>query len=1766
MSGDLRVVFKDPVRGCDVSVGLAFGCGLSVRVKGKTVSTSSLSYAGPERGRHVSALGHTLTLSDGDRYSVAAAEASSVIPQIHNMAVIAAITHNVPPRVRRENLTATVVTDFQHITWPKLAGFQGRTADRTPREWTQSLSPVRFASNRKRQHPQASPPASRRLCDAYDIEDHVRADPSHRDARERPLISIPTAGLAVDGISEMGSPLSTCAVSAARDNLFTPTPMSNTTDREHRSGARESPPTPPPVSLASRPAAQRASYATEMSHSGYHPGQGPETPGLPDSRYPSSVHGTPANVSDAAKSTCFPMSPATRPPSFGSAVKQGQGAAVDYLQQPSGEGCPLAPMPTASSGDRSVKHHPAPNSEPSDEPLLLSPPALSVVGGAGAAVCGSLTLSPKTPSLSFTPKTPSMSFTPRRTTVAFDELALARAAANRGHPPDGSDARDTLQQPPAPGKSNSVLSSTTPVYQSLQTIRTAPVLERFLYEAPLADESLARTTSNNNSNGAFLKAPSLLSASPRESIDSFDPGQGLRSATKARRKRPGGMRCRPGQRPRDGGVALGLMSPASGFAAEPPLPLTPAPPSPVLNLPGGMRAKHQPPWVWHELQKREGIIHDCESRIRTVESKMTALQREVNDASEKAIRETATAERLRLQLQQQEHAPGTLTDLSIKLALPPSQAQDGSPRKATNWRKRSPGAVNGAKPKPKRRAEPKTPDPDAAVGQDPQPNVPLNADMNLAMLRNLRKLQDEEGDAAAIMISLDVIKAAVGPATLTRELRKWISAGKTNENVQTSGQPKFGDGIAQAKTPDQIEKLDFFPPNYTPPHDVRKTISDLKAWRAPQGTLWPTSTVTDLLGNLGVTEKYHSSGQEAGLVLPFYAYSLSVFKSVVWVTWIGSKMVKPTWEVLTAQADHLEDAFAHMDPDRGELSIEPSLFNNIRGLGQLPNTFACFTKFGSETLGISVFKQDKYLLVRYKNALRGDTNASPLYDSVLWLPMVKAGSGSVFPKPLSSLPPPGLIEYLYSRMSSENLDWASDWRCRQAIGPDAVALIKTCMASIDQQKVDFALTKAFDDLMVNDVAIMGPEYQQDRKKKATLASATLAAIRLIARARNGDKDKLSPQSIAHALDIQRLDIRNSSYCINLASAPFLVVEIGKDEKPEIIEIQRLKHGYSDQIYWHINAAMRNLQFGFNETFLVVEHEDKDVTGKYVAVNPPLTYAESVEALSLPNKPTPLHREGDFPRKATYSASKRQYLIRNGDGTVVAAVKPDMTHFQIGVWMVQQVQPIQYYLEEALKLLRRIDASGLPHEVVAAPDGCKNYRGLAGVILDRRVYDTGKIVLWGQFSSSSLDRGVASNFAKGDTTAAVFTLIGRSCVCIATWSRFARESEWLYPPNTLFRVTNCLAEEHQMILDKQNLQLFSMSEVDEYAAIETYLRSLVPLITGDDAPQYVMQLFHVIHYVGKKDPENALKVLLQPEQQALFTPEGLRVGRKLVGLCNSLAPVNVNLLRAAAGGYEEAVLTLLNLGGEVEVANQSHLTSLQLGAVGGHYGVVKALIKAGAKQEARGGGFYAIELAAMRRDHALTELLKESCPALEHVIPSRLEEFMARVTLPAKQDLRFAVEAVGLKWDRTRARQAGKSATVVLFDRGKNLFWLKFDDDTTDLYPSTVLFKENDAVEDRFEQSASRRKSGPGGVGSARHRSHRHSSKERASMHARRFSTSSATSRPPEGAARKPSGPLDAPAPFVLLPSPMAGRRRSRAPPVPLTKQRRHSSRSSATSK
>ena len=171
------------------------------------------------------------------------------------------------------------------------------------------------------------------------------------------------------------------------------------------------------------------------------------------------------------------------------------------------------------------------------------------------------------------------------------------------------------------------------------------------------------------------------------------------------------------------------------------------------------------------------------------------------------------------------------------------------------------------------------------------------------------------------------------------------------------------------------------------------------------------------------------------------------------------------------------------------------------------------------------------------------------------------------------------------------------------------------------------------------------------------------------------------------------------------------------------------------------------------------------------------------------------------------------------------VEPDSIKFQMGDWVSDQVRPLLFYVNEAMKEMSPVLSYRGWRCAPSVGQKQKCYRGLANARLPPELYATGNVVVWSAFSSTSTDQGISQYYAGSQSgkNASVFIVKGSSCRLIAPWSRFGREEEWLYPLNSMFQVKSMLSEDQQSILGKKDFQLFEISEVDEQSMEKIRIR-------------------------------------------------------------------------------------------------------------------------------------------------------------------------------------------------------------------------------------------------------------------------------------------------------------------------------------------------------
>ena len=360
------------------------------------------------------------------------------------------------------------------------------------------------------------------------------------------------------------------------------------------------------------------------------------------------------------------------------------------------------------------------------------------------------------------------------------------------------------------------------------------------------------------------------------------------------------------------------------------------------------------------------------------------------------------------------------------------------------------------------------------------------------------------------------------------------------------------------------------------------------------------------------------------------------------------------------------------------------------------------------------------------------------------------------------------------------------------------------------------------------------------------------------RAESGvDSKKPIPLTIAHSLQIQTITWRQESLYACLSGDHFLLA-FNNGSSLKTLVMQRTTHLYPDQPYWHLNNGVRKFQSGEQDSYLHLREKGEKI--KYVARKNPgrglkmlyecntgfekrkmkeirsMCEKSWITAL-FPEKESVYQcirwdcasdcfcsNEDHFKKAHPASSMDRDYLDPYTHKEVGwYATKANRTtllpsvdhHFQLGTYILHQAKDLLFYIDNALRNVpARVSELGIKCRPPCVISPLKNkgyqkcYRGV-GAQMDQKLYSRGNVVLWSQFSSTSLDQGISQAYAKSSSSASVFIVQGFSCRKISPWSRFAREEEWTYPLNSMFEVLDVLSEESQHILGKEGMHTLTL---------------------------------------------------------------------------------------------------------------------------------------------------------------------------------------------------------------------------------------------------------------------------------------------------------------------------------------------------------------------
>eukprot|EP00754_Rhynchopus_humris_P044171 Rhum_TRINITY_DN3878_c0_g1::Rhum_TRINITY_DN3878_c0_g1_i1::g.12297::m.12297 len=643
------------------------------------------------------------------------------------------------------------------------------------------------------------------------------------------------------------------------------------------------------------------------------------------------------------------------------------------------------------------------------------------------------------------------------------------------------------------------------------------------------------------------------------------------------------------------------------------------------------------------------------------------------------------------------------------------------------------------------------------------------------ILRELKAYDDDE--SAVISCMLDAVSEVVEGDVLRKTAVGWFD----EHGIEEDEDKKFGDGIANASeaTPEMLTDVEFYSADYRPTVEADALVSEcVERWFTPSGYMWDHPTMRDLDGNCALMRTHHHAGRK-DLVVPFVLYSASQKGyRFVWAVWAVPKAENAPGAWKAVRSPELEAAYQRATLHGGAFDLDPTWFSAKTGVRQenIPPDPVLLAHVAASHPGVSVhaFAAAKFALVRYSCPNLGAARWSPLHDTIAWLPEpeLSAASQAAFTPAMDAIPPPGILEYLYSRDPMQAITWTREeggWEVAYALGEAAALLVGKCFAEPNQQDYNEALHVEVKELVrcIVDDDAAGYKAVCNALTGWALANRASASVpmldgglvrpllaKVVETKLTGLDGKPPPANLAHCLEVQRLEWGGHVYLAALSGLnPTVSTHTGA-----VHTLSRMTHLHDDQIFWQLNRAMRMKQFGVPAHLQIDERSGPKTAGKYHLTGPAPTAFEDGP---------PLLRNAATDNTATLESGAWVVESKEKRGPVTLSVKQHFTWFELGGWLLPQCLPLQYYIDKALDAASRIKGS-------RAPRGLVTYRGLKDVALDRSIYDTGKIVLWGAYSSTSGDRGIATAFAQSEGKAAVFSLEGNLCVCISPWSRFGRE--------------------------------------------------------------------------------------------------------------------------------------------------------------------------------------------------------------------------------------------------------------------------------------------------------------------------------------------------------------------------------------------------------
>eukprot|EP00755_Sulcionema_specki_P013918 Sspe_Gene.55299::Locus_30422_Transcript_1_1_Confidence_1.000_Length_3744::g.55299::m.55299 len=735
---------------------------------------------------------------------------------------------------------------------------------------------------------------------------------------------------------------------------------------------------------------------------------------------------------------------------------------------------------------------------------------------------------------------------------------------------------------------------------------------------------------------------------------------------------------------------------------------------------------------------------------------------------------------------------------------------------------------------------------------------------------NLRTMLSSFVDTKGISVVqwvLNVLSDLLDAAAVRAEVARWSTL---RTQTLTAPPSYYEDGVGHPTRP-----MDHTPHKVGDHHTggVWEAVRSLGNWRTPQGVCWPGQETQDVLRDCAYVAAHHPTGQPREVVAPLFVYTCLVNHRSVWAVWVSEK----GWCVLEA-TEGVEKEYSVRTFQNEDVVVPHQLGQCMAeklGVGVLsvPATLEVQTIFA---FGLTLLRRGDVVVARYVNSSRGESAISPLMDTVAWLPPPASLAGDVFTfdnDPQKSLPPPGILEYVATRLPTECLGMEGVWSTSPyPTPPPALAL----------EASPNPLAVPVDDLL-REVTEADPVYSNVMRVLLT-------------------HHKWPIHGFPNPLTMQELTWHGRRLLVALHGKANAMADLATDAATPLY---RVSHESIFQPFRIISTFMRNMGCGARDTYLEVDKGDGALAGRYCPTEYPpsspdgrsavprvtLQKGGALGAVEMQRTTQPFHT-------AVWTGAA--WLVHTIGGEVMSpSCAP---RYVEGTWMEGQVRHILHFLARAVSGLR--------------PAPSTVYRSSSS-LPDGHLYTPHNVVCWASYSIANENPGLVSS----PSTEVVFRCLGLSCVRIASWSRFPRRGDCLFPSPSIFQVTEISEAKGSCVL----------TEVSHVQALAVFVRSTLPDCKSTGS---VLDRLRIAEVLEKGDLNAAMDALLHPDDDSplIHGPQGIALAKHLLALGVPRRKLDAALHEAAAGGTVETAKGVIACGADpTSVDPETGRSTLQVAA-------------------------------------------------------------------------------------------------------------------------------------------------------------------------------------------------------------------------------------------